>query len=64
MLHSRSIHRFSVWVTIVSLVVGPGCSRKFWREQADRDTYDAIAEKQTDEIYLQIRLHKKVHNHE
>ena len=52
MLHSRSIHRFSVWVTIVSLVVGPGCSRKFWREQADRDTYDAIAEKQTDERWL------------
>jgi hypothetical protein len=52
MLHSRSIHRFSVWVTIVSLVVGPGCSRKFWREQADRDTYEAIAEKQTDERWL------------
>ncbi|HUG18742.1 MAG TPA: hypothetical protein VMM56_07170, partial [Planctomycetaceae bacterium] len=26
----------------------PGCSRSFWREQADRDSYELISEKMTD----------------
>ncbi|MFN0195994.1 MAG: TolC family protein [Planctomycetaceae bacterium] len=27
----------------------PGCSRQFWRNQADKDTYSLVDEKQTDE---------------
>jgi len=31
--------------TVFLLVAMPGCSRKFWREQADHDSYELIAEK-------------------
>lgn len=56
MLHSRSIHKLSVCATIVALMLNPGCSRKFWREQAESDAYDAVAEKQTDQRWLLPRM--------
>lgn len=52
MFYSRSIHKLAVAATILSMVVTPGCSRKFWRQQADKDTYNAIIEKQNDERWL------------
>ena len=56
MYHSRAIHRLAVVLTIFSMVVTPGCSRKFWREQAEEDAYEAIAEKQSDQRWLLPRI--------
>ena len=42
-------HRLTIWSTIFALVFAPGCSRKFWREQAEKDTYNAVAEKLDDQ---------------
>lgn len=33
-----------------------GCSRKFWREQAEKDTYDAIAERMNDQRWALPRI--------
>ncbi|MFK7817148.1 MAG: hypothetical protein AB8G99_00395, partial [Planctomycetaceae bacterium] len=56
MYHSRSIHRLVIVLTITSMIITPGCSRKFWREQAEEDAYEAIAEKQNDQRWLLPRL--------
>ncbi|MCA9065765.1 MAG: hypothetical protein KDA96_22005, partial [Planctomycetaceae bacterium] len=45
----RSFFQSVTWVTIgLMLFSGTGCSRQFWRRQADRDTYKAITEKLND----------------
>lgn len=56
MSHGSGQHRFVVWATLLSVVIAPGCSRRFWREQAESDTYAAVAEKQSDERWLAPRL--------
>ena len=33
-----------------------GCSRKFWREQAEKDAYNAIAERMTDQRWALPRV--------
>jgi hypothetical protein len=43
-----------VWVCCAALV--PGCSRSFWREQADADVYQAIGDKLTDPRWASPRL--------
>ncbi len=45
----RLRHRLTIWSTIFALVFAPGCSRKFWREQAEKDTYNAVSEKLDDQ---------------
>lgn len=35
-------------VAVMAVVLLPGCSRQFWRKQAERDTYNAIGEKLND----------------
>ena len=35
-------------VAVMAIVLLPGCSRQFWRKQAERDTYGAIGEKLND----------------
>ncbi|GAB5443528.1 MAG: hypothetical protein Fues2KO_38770 [Fuerstiella sp.] len=38
------------------LLPGTGCSRRYWREQAERQSYQAIAEKLNDERWLVPRV--------
>ena len=45
----RLRHRLTIWSTIFALVFAPGCSRRFWREQAEKDTYHAVSEKLDDQ---------------
>ncbi len=42
--------RYGTWlaVAVMAIVLLPGCSRQFWRKQAERDTYGAIGEKLND----------------
>ncbi|MBD3672622.1 MAG: TolC family protein [Planctomycetaceae bacterium] len=47
--HSQQLRlAASLLGTLCLLVVMSGCSRKFWREQADHDSYELIAEKMSD----------------
>ena len=39
---------FFACVVLLSLLLATGCSRRFWRRQAERDTYDAILRKLND----------------
>lgn len=48
MFRSRKFRRFTVWLSLVSVTISPGCSRRFWRQQAQQDTYQAVAEKLND----------------
>ena len=43
----RRTRRFITWLVLGSMSIPglSGCSRQFWRKQADKDTYNAIAEK-------------------
>ena len=55
----KSLHtRATVCLLLVSVVLTSftGCSRRFWRQQAEADTYHAIAEKQNDERWLLPRV--------
>ncbi len=40
----------------VLLTTSSGCARRFWRQQAEADSYHAIAEKQNDERWLLPRV--------
>lgn len=40
--------RPTCWLLIAASLLTSGCSRKFWREQADQDTYRVLAEKLND----------------
>lgn len=53
-LHHRATA--SLLLVSVMLTAGSGCSRRFWREQAEADSYHAIAEKQNDERWLLPRV--------
>lgn len=45
------------WIGGVLLAASiPGCSRQFWRQQADMDVYDAVAQKMTDERWQLPRV--------
>lgn len=35
-------------LVVVAMLLPLGCSRKFWRKQADKDVYRAVSQKQTD----------------
>jgi hypothetical protein len=37
-------------------LLSAGCSRAFWRKQADRDSYNVIAEKMTDPRWVLPRV--------
>jgi len=43
----RRTRRFITWLVLGSMSIPglSGCSRQFWRKQADKDTYNAVAEK-------------------
>jgi len=54
MANRKHISRFARVISsmaLAALILQPlaGCSRRFWREQAEQDTYRAIGEKLTDE---------------
>ena len=58
-LNRRAVlRRRVVGLTIWSMLFAPltGCSRTFWRDQAERDSYDALNERQTDERWTVPRL--------
>ena len=54
--------RFRIRVTVYLLLVAftaqslTGCSRRFWREQADEAAYSAVSEKLTDERWMNPRM--------
>ncbi|MEQ9407258.1 MAG: TolC family protein [Fuerstiella sp.] len=61
MTHQKPPSRYSRVVTTMLLAAMcvqtfSGCSRRFWREQADQDTYRAISEKLTDERWQNPRM--------
>ncbi|MFO1002591.1 MAG: TolC family protein [Planctomycetaceae bacterium] len=43
----RRTRRFMTWLVLGSMSIPgmSGCSRQFWRKQADKDSYNAVAEK-------------------
>ena len=49
-LMESTMRRDATWlaVAVTAVVLLPGCSRQFWRKQAERDTYNAIGEKLND----------------
>lgn len=49
-LMESTMRRYATWlaVAVTAVVLLPGCSRQFWRKQAERDTYGAIGEKLND----------------
>ncbi len=49
-LMESTMRRYATWlaVAVAAVVLLPGCSRQFWRKQAERDTYGAIGEKLND----------------
>jgi hypothetical protein len=49
-LSRRSARRCMAWLMLGSMGLSSlsGCSRQFWRKQADKDSYNAVAEKLTD----------------
>ncbi len=57
---SRFAHAVSR-LALAAMIVQPlaGCSRRFWREQAEQDTYRAIGEKLTDERWSLPRIDLK-----
>ncbi|MFY9255020.1 MAG: TolC family protein [Fuerstiella sp.] len=61
MTNRRHTSRFANAMTTMALAAVmlqtmTGCSRRFWREQAEADTYRAISEKQTDERWQLPRI--------
>ncbi len=48
MIVSRQSHRLIVVLAVALMFVGSGCSRMFWRSQADFDTYNLLQQKQFD----------------
>ncbi len=49
-LTRRRMRRWMTWLMLGTTAMSslPGCSRQFWRRQADRDSYKAIGEKLND----------------
>lgn len=41
-----------LFAVIMTLLTGSGCSRTFWRQHADRETYAVLAQKMTDERWV------------
>ena len=54
--HSASRIAVGLFSAGLIMVVLSGCSRKFWREQADHDSYELIAEKMTDPAWSAPRM--------
>ncbi|MDA1229298.1 MAG: TolC family protein [Planctomycetota bacterium] len=46
----QSTRRYTTWLILAAMGISSlsGCSRRFWRQQADKDTYNAIGEKLND----------------
>ena len=59
----RSIHltirRYVTWLILGAMAISSlsGCSRQFWRKQADKDTYNDIGQKLNDERWELPRIH-------
>ncbi len=51
-----NLHQMKLIVLAGLILIVPGCSRTFWREQADVDSYQAIGEKLTDERWAVPRV--------
>lgn len=49
-LMESTMRRNATWLAVAVTAIGllPGCSRQFWRKQAEKDTYNAIGEKLND----------------
>lgn len=49
-LTELTLRRYGALLVVAgaAVVLLPGCSRQFWRKQAERDTYNAIGEKLND----------------
>ncbi|RLS28508.1 MAG: hypothetical protein DWH78_15600, partial [Planctomycetota bacterium] len=49
-LSRRPTRRCMAWLMLGSMGLSSlsGCSRQFWRKQADKDSYNAVAEKLSD----------------
>lgn len=43
-------------LVLASIFTGSGCSRMFWRQHADRETYSVLAQKMTDERWIVPRV--------
>jgi len=58
MMSSPRIFRLSIVVCSACAVISAqlGCSRSFWRDQADRDSYELISEKLFDETWQVPRM--------
>lgn len=41
---------------VLTVTIETGCSRRFWRQHADKDAYQLLAEKQNDDAWLVPRL--------
>ena len=56
----RRLNRFSACSSLVCMVLlvlaASGCSRSFWRKQADTDAYQVIGEKQNDQRWMLPRV--------
>lgn len=61
---SRRVHVFT-WTLLLLLLVPAlsGCSRRFWRQQADQDTYRAVAEKMNHPHWMLPRISLQADEH-
>ena len=53
------MHQLAAWFVLISLLAIPGCSRRFWRQQAERDTYAAVTRKLSDPHWAVPRVDLK-----
>lgn len=56
---SRNTYRYIVIAMCLGLVAQSGCSRRFWRQQAERDTYEAVSRKLNDPHWTLPRIDLK-----